>query len=383
MRAGRSRRCFGSRVETNPLSLRIAQCLNSEIYDSCSLVLAGPQEQWDFAQWPLFKELLQFASSGGHVELLVATPLANLTDSSRHQLSALAAMPGGRLQVKSIATAQLMQGKGRWLAQVTREGQSQQWAADDSATVAPGELWGQSASSPVVTLKGTSGKTFSGQTLSAEDLLPALPTGAVRINLCEQLDGPLEGFGSRFWSLVTQQHAGWKQAFTRHKEITHVEYSDRYLNSPFTARLLGEILTELVEQGMAERASLTVCVKKLDYNSRQHDALYNAWLNEEDRQQVVTTLLEEGYLGPAWPGAISWLTGDNQSMEHGRELTVTFSDGSQHYVLLDMGLSYWRCIEDTFFDFALRVPQQVERLANTRARAVAPGNDLRSYVIAG
>lgn len=45
-------------------------------------------------------------------------------------------MPGGRLQVKSIATAQLMQGKGRWLAQVTREGQSQQWAADDSATVA-------------------------------------------------------------------------------------------------------------------------------------------------------------------------------------------------------------------------------------------------------
>ncbi|HBE6204429.1 TPA: DEAD/DEAH box helicase [Escherichia coli] len=373
----------GSRVETNPLSLRIAQCLNSEIYDSCSLVLAGPQEQWDFAQWPLFKELLQFASSGGNVELLVATPLANLTDSSRHQLSALAAMPGGRLQVKSIATAQLMQGKGRWLAQVTREGQSQQWAADDSATVAPGELWGQSASSPVVTLKGTSGKTFSGQTLSAEDLLPALPTGAVRINLCEQLDGPLEGFGSRFWSLVTQQHAGWKQAFTRHKEITHVEYSDRYLNSPFTARLLGEILTELVEQGMAERASLTVCVKKLDYNSRQHDALYNAWLNEEDRQQVVTTLLEEGYLGPAWPGAISWLTGDNQSTEHGRELTVTFSDGSQHYVLLDMGLSYWRCIEDTFFDFALRVPQQVERLANTRARAVAPGNDLRSYIIAG
>lgn len=112
-----------------------------------------------------------------------------------------------------------------------------------------------------MTLKGTSEKPSRVQTLSAEDLLPALPTGAVRINLCEQLDGPLEGFGSRFWSLVTQQHAGWKQAFTRHKEITHVEYSDRYLNSPFTARLLGEILTELVEQGMAERASLTVCVK--------------------------------------------------------------------------------------------------------------------------
>ena len=122
---------------------------------------------------------------------------------------------------------------------------------------------------------------------------------------------------------------------------------------------------------MAERASLTVCVKKLITTLRQHDALYNAWLNEEDRQQVVTTLLEEGYLGPAWLGAISWLTGIT---EYGA-WTRTDSHLQRWQSALcpaDMGLSYWRCIEDTFFDFALRVPQQVERLANTRARAVAP-----------
>ncbi|MCP6269596.1 hypothetical protein NL475_26375, partial [Klebsiella pneumoniae] len=89
--------------------LRIAQCLNSEVYDSCSLVLAGSHEQWSFAQWPLFKELLQFASSGGNVELLIATQLENLADGTRHQLSALAAIPGECLQVKSIDTAQLVQ----------------------------------------------------------------------------------------------------------------------------------------------------------------------------------------------------------------------------------------------------------------------------------
>lgn len=39
-------------------------------------------------------------------------------------------------------------------------------------------------------------------------------------------------------------------------------------------------------------------------------------------------------------------------LDHGSELTVTFSDGSEHYVLLDMELSYWRCTGDTFFDFS-------------------------------
>lgn len=103
-----------------------------------------------------------------------------------------------------------MQGKGRWLAQVTREGQSQQWAADDSATVAPGELWGQSASSPVVTLKGTSGKTFSGQTLSAEDLLPALPTGR-----CASISVNNWTAAGRFWFaflVVSHATARWLEA---------------------------------------------------------------------------------------------------------------------------------------------------------------------------
>ena len=97
----------------------------------------------------------------------------------------------------------------------------------------------------------------------------------------------------------------------------------------------------------------------------------------------MTTLLEEGYLGPAWSGKISWLAGDNQNTDHGRELTVTFSDGSEHYVLLDMGLSYWRCTGDTFFDFSGRIPNQVESLATCRALVIAPDNGLKSYIIAG
>lgn len=142
-------------------------------------------------------------------------------------------------------------------------------------------------------------KDYPGNALSLEELLPKLPAEAVRIHLSHQLDGPLEGFGARFWALISSQHPFWERAFTEKREIAQVQYSDRYVNSPFTARLLAELLTELVEQGMAERAALSISVKKLDYSSRQHDSLFNAWLNEQDREQVLRTLLDEGYLGPA------------------------------------------------------------------------------------
>jgi len=373
----------GSRVETIPLMLRLSQHLSSGRYGTLSLVISGVTEEWDFAQWPLLKDVLRFASSGGKVELLITTALAELPEKIRHQLSALSAMPGNTLCIRPITESQLAQNKGRWLAQIIGDDHCLQWAAGNDAITIPGESWGQSATTPVVSCQVSAAKDYPGNALSPEELLPKLPAGAVRIHLSHQLDGPLEGFGARFWALISSQHPFWKRAFTEKREIAQVQYSDRYVNSPFTARLLAELLTELVEQGMAERAALSISVKKLDYSSRQHDSLFNAWLNEQDREQVVRTLLEEGYLGPAWSGNISWFIGDNRTTDHGRELTVSFKDGSEGYLLLDMGLGYWRCQGDSFFDFEEHPSRQVEIVASSRANLIAPDNGLRSYIIVG
>jgi DEAD/DEAH box helicase domain-containing protein len=340
-------------------------------------------EEWDFTHWPLLKDVLRFASSGGKVELLITTALAELPEKILHQLSALSAMPGNTLCIRPITESLLAQSKGRWLAQIVGDDHCLQWAAGIDAITIPGESWGQSATTPVVSCPVHVAKVLPGDALSPEELLPELPAGAVRINLSHQLDGPLDGFGSRFWALISSQHPFWKRAFTEKREIAQVQYSDRYVNSPFTARLLAELLTELVEQGMAERAALSISVKKLDYSSRQHDLLFNAWLNEQDREQVVRTLLEEGYLGPAWSGNISWFIGDNRTTDHGRELTVSFKDGSEGYLLLDMGLGYWRCQGDSFFDFEEHLSRQVEIVASSRANLIAPDNGLRSYIIVG
>ena len=162
-----------------------------------------------------------------------------------------------------------------------------------------------------------------------------------------------------------------------------VQYSDRYLHSPFTARLLGELLTELVEQGIADQAALQINVKKLDFNTPQHDALYNSWQSEADRQAAITMLLEEGYVGPSWQGSIDLNSGDKSATGHGRELVVTFEDGSEAYLLLDMGLGYWRCQGASYFDFDQPVARQVELIAAHTAKLVSPESGLESYIIAG
>ncbi|MGJ3448302.1 VasL domain-containing protein [Enterobacter sp. PTB] len=158
-------------------------------------------------------------------------------------------MPGNTLCIRPITESQLAQGKGHWLAQIIGDDHCLQWAAGNDAITIPGESWGQSATTPVVSCQVHVAKVLSGNALSPEELLPELPAGAVRINLSHQLDGPLEGFGSRFWALISSQHPFWKRVFNEKREIAQVQYSDRYVNSPFTARLLGE------------QGKITVCLR--------------------------------------------------------------------------------------------------------------------------
>lgn len=371
-----------SRVETFPLMSRLTQRLASGLFHTCSLVLGGDPGAWDLASWPLLNDLMHFAAVGGKIELLLTVPDRQLPDRVRHQLAALAAMPGGRIQIQSLTAAPRTLQQGFWLAQLIGQ-QTMQWAGSTDVICAPGEQWGLSALMPVVTTRDTAAVWHSGSPLAVDALLPALPAGAVRINLADQLDGPLAGFGSRFWALITRHSPVWKTAFAQKRLITRVQYSDRYLHSPFTARLLGELLTELVDQGMVEQAALQINVKTLEFNAPRHDALYNSWQREEDRQEALTLLLQEGYLGPSWQGPIDVNTGDKSATGHGRELVVTFTDGTEGYLLLDMGLGYWRSQGTAPFEFAAHVTRQVELIAGSTAQLVAPANGLHSYIIAG
>ena len=371
-----------SRVETFPLMSRLSQRLSSGVFHSCSLVLGGDPEVWDFASWPLLNDLMHFVSVGGMVEIMLTVPSSKLPDRIRHQLAALAAMPGARIVIQSLSAAPRTSQQGYWLAQLVGE-QTMQWAASKDVVCEPGKQWGFSALTPVVTTSKSIPAGHEGTRMTADELLPAIPAGAVRINLADQLDGPLAGFGSRFWTLITRHSSVWKKAFTKKRQIVRVQYSDRYLHSPFTARLLGELLTELVEQGIADQAALQINVKKLDFNTPQHDALYNSWQSEADRQAAITMLLEEGYVGPSWQGSIDLNSGDKSATGHGRELVVTFEDGSEAYLLLDMGLGYWRCQGASYFDFDQPVARQVELIAAHTAKLVSPESGLESYIIAG
>ncbi len=242
---------------------------------------------------------------------------------------------------------------------------------------------GHQSADAVVTTSEAAPACHQGNKLVAADLLPVLPAGAVRINLAEQLDGPLGEFGSRFWALITSHSPLWNQHFSQKSRIKRVQYSDRYLHSPLTARLLGELLTELVDQGMADQAALQVNVKKLEFNAPQHEAIYNSWQTENDRKAAITLLLEEGYLGPSWQGSIEVNISDKAATGHGRELVVTFEDGSERYLLLDMGLGYWRSQGSAPFDFSAQVQRQVELIAGSTAQLIAPASGLHSYIIAG
>lgn len=120
---------------------RLAQRLSTGLFHTCTLRLGGDVGSWDFTNWPLLNDLMHFASVGGKVELQLTVPCHQLPDRIRHQLAALAAMPGERISVLALPAVPRTLQQGYWLAQLTGQ-QTMQWASSEIGGCVPGEQWG-------------------------------------------------------------------------------------------------------------------------------------------------------------------------------------------------------------------------------------------------
>lgn len=75
-----------------------------------------------------------------------------------------------------------------------------------------------------------------------EFILPAKAANAVErvkdIQIHKQLNGPLSQFGQRFWDVLFNDHEE-AQSLMNNTRITGVHYTDRYLQNPGCAGVVG------------------------------------------------------------------------------------------------------------------------------------------------
>ncbi|WP_418024483.1 hypothetical protein ACNKFW_01150 [Paracoccus sp. TD-10] len=190
----------------------------------------------------------------------------------------------------------------------------------------PGAEWGSGTTAPV--LMGPAPELAIGAKLSVQKLIELGVGNAHLLNIGTDVDGPASGFGRRFWSWLSGK-APLEIAAMQSVGVQSLSYSDRYLLSPYTLRLLSEVLKSAPGAGDA-RKEITLAFA--DRPREEPRFLHDTFPADTARREVMCQLV---------PGAdVRLLT--KAKMAHNRSLAITLKDGRQLTIHLDQGFGGWR-----------------------------------------
>jgi DEAD/DEAH box helicase domain-containing protein len=284
------------------------------------LYLHGAPSEWDFDGWPPATGLARLAEAGVAVRLVLAT--AAMTDAG-FDLPVRLALHRLAARTELAHTAHLPQvGAVPVIARAEGPVGAQSFAAADAAESVPGAGWGQGAERPV--LIGPPIEVPPATLLSAKKLME-LGTGNARLLwLGADLDGPLAGFGRRFWRRLADQ-APLEIAAMQKQGVARLHYSDRYLLTPLNLALLAEVI---LEAPGASAAQVTVKTVAVDRTESGGWAAFHVFPDEASRRDVLAALL---------PRAQIEVRRRRRDLPHFRALDIELRDGRCLRILFDQG----------------------------------------------
>jgi hypothetical protein len=192
--------------------------------------------------------------------------------------------------------------------------------------------------------------------IDAEALLGGLG-GARLLWLGEALDGPLKGFGHRFWQLVKREAPAAHAALAN--GVASIDYTDRYLLTPLSLALLRELIGAMPG---ARGAAISIALAPADRSERRPGAMHSAFDDDALRRDVAAALL---------PTARVALADRKAELPHFRRLGVSLADGHRLSILLDQGLGGWMTTGFVRHDFGRPPTAQAREIAVAQARIVA------------
>ncbi|OWJ76647.1 DEAD/DEAH box helicase [Haematobacter genomosp. 1] len=196
----------------------------------------------------------------------------------------------------------------------------------DPTEALPGTEWGSGAIAPVIT--GPAPELAIGARLSALRLVELGVGNAHLLNVGNEMDGPVAGFGQRFWKWLAAK-APLEITAMRSVGVRSLIYSDRYLLTPFTLRLLSEVLKSSPgAAGARKEISLAFADRARDEPRLLHDAFPSDAVRCDVMRQLA-------------PGSVVTLQSKSR-MAHGRSLAIILEDGRQLTIHLDQGFAGWR-----------------------------------------
>jgi DEAD/DEAH box helicase domain-containing protein len=352
--------------------------------EECLIRIGSVNDDWDLTKWPIFDDLIVYSiQHSGSVTLLISKEdFDSLVGENKQQLARLLDIPGTKFSLKVLSPSALekevpvdfgFKRNGTWVlwnkVGATDLPLNSNWALSDEGLSVFAYL---DSYSP------------EGQTTGVEVKELRRVSTDVRKNFQYELDGPVEEFGHRFWEFIFSAKPELK-ALLANKNVSNVHYNDRFLKSPHTIRLFGEVVNQLNQHSNLDRSSIEIRCNSLDGSKpKPQEYCHDDWKNDAIRERCIKELLSEGYLGDSINGQIKVTVGDKTGfdVQHGRELTVTFDSGERYYIILDYGLSYWKVRGFKNYHFAASESEQINQIAGMNYD-LAGSEYIKTYMIIG
>lgn len=348
-----------SKTETSGLFEAILNACRKSSGKTVNLFAGGASPDCDLGSSPLCELAYKLAANQHKVTIVVAKPCLEALDPiDLRILMSLASYPEGRISVSTIVSLPAA-GDASVMAEIITGDRSCRWAVADGSALDFGPSWGKHDSTLVVAT-GLEPLSLQSTPLSVDDLLKAgSPSSDKEIEIFRELDGSSQGFGNRFWKLLTEKSSDVGDLISNEDvDISGVEYHDRYLFTPLAAALFTDLivaLRDIVGNNRWDVAAVNVTTT-LDCVSKHTSGrfVWDNWSDPAIRDNVIQSALDFNGI----EGKVTSV--DKQKSLHGRVLTITFLSGHILTVRLDQGVSYWRAVSSRFDkrpQFNFREPQ--------------------------
>ena len=342
--------------------------------------MGGDPDLWDVEDFPLYRDILRWIDDERLVRLFVAPDTwTRLSEGDRHSLASLVTTGRGRIEVHQTPTPTTVSESGAVLAIAGETHLHVRWAVSEVTAAPMNDAWGRPPK--------------DGQAIYAriEDALPRIQSKAMNVDqlrpqhddavailsIQKELDGRIEGFGSRFWSHVQNRCRPLKEQLEQGALLTRVTYSDRYIATPWALLLLREVLLDLVRQERADsRTALRLLTRDLRRDlrpSRYGRSVSDQWQDDAARQSFFTHAFGKDRGRLRWRGPLELESG---ATPHFRELRLEWENGATWSLKLDQGVGYWRCRPSSDFPFDKNLHEQLQAIneMSKRCRAVSQGS---------
>jgi len=321
----------------------LKNCLRGGQLSRVAVFLHGSSTQWDMEGWPLVALLPRLSEAGIETTLVLPSSLPTSTGFGLAERLALNRLAGPRVQLATVQA--LPEVRGRPVIAVVQRADEAHGIVADPAERDPGPDWGAGAVTPVVV--GPWDKVPQTRLIAVEALLRDALGGACLIWVGAALDGPLKGFGSRFWQLIQREAPAAHEALAS-AGVSSISYSDRYLLTPLSVALLREVLASTPG---GTGADVRIALAPADHFARLPCAVYDGYAEDAVRRDVLRRLLPS-------------LADRKTELPHHRRLNFAAKNGRCVTILLDQGFGGWRTRGETRYDFTSAPVAQARSIAS-------------------